>query len=189
MKFNLNNSKGFTLVEIMVVVTIIGILAAVLFTNFDDARKQARDKSRMTSLKEVQLSVELYRAQYGRYPAQGCGTAGSDFAGPGPAGSGSFASCVDYIIGHTAGVNFTPDFMSSLPMDPLSENVSNKGFYYQTNANGTSYKLMAYDVVEALNVTSPDDEFARCPSASGGCSGGVPATTYAVYGGGASANW
>lgn len=188
----LNNSKGFTLVEIMVVVTIIGILAAVLFANFDDARKQSRDKSRMTSLKEVQLSIELYKAQWGRYPAQGCGTVGVQFAGLGPASASTFASCTaagGYIIGHTVGATFMPDFISALPTDPKFENEADRGFYYRTDATGSSYKLMAYDVVEAVNVTSADDEFARCPSVSGGCSGGIPATTYAVYGGGGSANW
>lgn len=192
MKFNLNSSKGFTLVEIMVVVTIIGILAAVLFANFDDARKQSRDKSRMTSLKEMQLSIELYKAQYGRYPAQGCGTVGVQFAGVGPysgSGSGDFYGCAAYVTGHDASASFVPDFISSLPIDPKFEVETDKGFYYMTDATGSSYKLMVNDVVEALFVTSADDEFARCPSVAGGCAGGVPATTYAVYGGGSSANW
>ncbi len=173
------NSWGFTLVELMVVVSIIGIMSSVLYVNYNDAREQARDKVRMTDLKSLQLAIETYKAQHGRYPAQGCGTVGTDFAGPGPVSGGSFASCDVYITG------LTPDFISVLPKDSRSENETNKGFYYKTDTNGTSYKLMVYDSVERFTIISWGDEFARCPKSGGACSGAVPANTYAVYSAGA----
>lgn len=179
--FKKEQAKGFSLIELMVVISIIGILATIGYASFDEARQQSRDKVRMASLKELQLSIELYRAQEGRYPAQGCGGA-STFAGPGP-GGGSFVSCAAYITG------LVPDFISVLPEDPKFEDEANRGFYYQSN--GTSYKLMVYDTVEALFVTSAADELARCPSQSGACSvanGGIPTDTYAVYSQGAE-NW
>ncbi len=183
MKFFMKKNKinGFTLVELMVVISIIGILSAILFTNFNDARMQARDKARMSSLKELQLSIELYKSQNGRYPDQGCGTVGSEFAGPGTAGSGSngLASCSPYIL------NLAPDFISSLPNDPKFEAEAGRGFYYRTDATGSSYKLMLLDTVETHTITSVGDEFSRCPSTGGACASGVPATTYAVYSAGA----
>jgi prepilin-type N-terminal cleavage/methylation domain-containing protein len=168
-------NTGFTLVELMVVVTIIAILSSILFASFGDARAQSRDKARMTALKELQLSIELYKAQNGTYPTQGCGS-GTQFAGPGSATDSSFSSCVTYITG------LVPDFISVLPADTLYENEANRGFYYRSDGN--SYKLMAYDVVETLTVTL-GDEFARCPSTSGACASGIPANTYAVYSAGA----
>ncbi len=182
------NSSGFTLVELMVVVSIIGLMSSILYVNYNDAREQARDKVRMTDLKSLQLAIETYKAQHGRYPAQGCGTVGTSFAGPG-LGTGSFASCDVYITGHAGGVTFTPDFISVLPRDSRFESETNKGFYYMTDTNGTSYKLMVYDSVERFTVTSWGDEFARCPKEEGACTGtnptGVNTETYAVYSAGA----
>ncbi|KXJ97896.1 MAG: Type II secretion system protein G precursor [Parcubacteria bacterium OLB19] len=179
------NSLGFTLVELMVVISIIGIMSSILYVNYSDAREQARDKVRMTDLKSLQLAIETYKAQNGQYPAQGCGTGGpsGDFAGPGP-GTGVFKSCDPYIVG------LTPDFISVLPKDPRSESNIGQGFYY--SSNGTSYKLMVYDSVERLFITSYSDEFARCPKTSTSCSGSNPtganSKTYAVYSNGA-ADW
>ncbi|USN88076.1 MAG: type II secretion system protein [Candidatus Nomurabacteria bacterium] len=177
------NTKAFTLIELLVVIAIIGLLSAILFAAFDDARKQARDKTRLSELKELQLAIQLYKAQNDRYPEQGCGTPGTSFAGPsGGTDSGDKVACgpsVKYILG------LTPDFTATLPTDPKSENEPNKGFYYMTNAAGTAYKLMVYDTVESLAVSSYGDEFARCPRQGGACPTATPADansrTYAVY--------
>jgi prepilin-type N-terminal cleavage/methylation domain-containing protein len=181
---NLKHKKtGFTLIEVMVVIGIIGILSAVLFSNFSDARKISRDKARMTTLKEVQLALELYKAQNGEYPANGCAAADSRFVGPGPAlvsPGYNFTSCDNYISG------LVPDFISELPYD-VFDGETGRGYYYRSN--GSSFKFMAHDVVEIINVTSFGDEFARCPSSGDdGCLNSVPATTYAVYSAGAE-NW
>lgn len=177
------NNKGFTLIELMVAVGIIAVMTAVLSANFSDARAQSRDKARMTSLKELQLSVELYKAQYGHYPKQACGAEGTQFAGPGPGASG-LIECPNYIVGRLAGESFVPDFISALPTDTKVEAEAGKGFYYSSDSAGSSYKIMIKDAVENLTVGS-GDEFARCPSIGGGCAGSIPANTYAVYSAGA----
>lgn len=168
---------GFTLIELMVVVSIVGLLSAAVYANFSDARAQSRDKVRMTALKEVQLALEFYKAQNGVYPAQGCGTPGTQWAGKGSHAAWG-ASCDMYISG------LVPDFISSLPYDPISEDVLSKGYLYMTNTNRSSYKLMAHNVAEQLLISGYGDEFARCPSSSCG-SAGLQPTTYAVYSAGA----
>lgn len=169
---------GFTLIELLVTLSIIGLLTAILYANFDEARKQSRDKTRLSALKEVQLAIEQYKAQVGSYPLAGCGATTAQFAGPGTASASGLISCASgntnfYITG------LAPNYIVKLPFDPKFEFVANKGFYYRSD--GVSYKLMLYDVVESLTVTSFANEYARCPSATGACSSGVPATTYAVY--------
>lgn len=61
-------NKGFTLIEVLVVVAIIGILTAILVANYNDARKNSRDKIRKSDLKSMQLAMELYKAQTDAYP-------------------------------------------------------------------------------------------------------------------------
>ena len=172
-------AKGFTLMELLVTVSIIAILSSALFATYNDAREQARDKLRITDLKEMQVAIELYKAQNDQYPVSGCGASASEFAGPGPASASGFeGDCDVYIVG------LTPDFIDTLTKDSKSENVENNGFYYRSD--GKSYKLMIKDSVETLTVDSYSHEFARCPRQGGACSGSnPPANTYAVYSKGA----
>ncbi len=59
---------GFTLIELMVGVAIIGILASVVFAGLGEARKKARDAQRMSDLQQVQLALRLYKDVHGTYP-------------------------------------------------------------------------------------------------------------------------
>jgi len=60
---------GFTLVEILIVVIILGILAAVVIPQFSDASDDTRGSSAMTNLKTIRSQLQLYRAQHGEaYP-------------------------------------------------------------------------------------------------------------------------
>jgi len=63
----LSTQKGFTLIEILVVVAIIGILAALIFTNFTMIKK-SRDAQRKSDLRKIQTALEHYRADTGLYP-------------------------------------------------------------------------------------------------------------------------
>lgn len=176
--------QGFTLIELMVTIGIIAILSAVLFASYNSAREQARDKLRMSDLKEMQVALELYKAQHGRYPARGCGV-NSQYAGPGPKpvapfDPSNFESCDTYIVGHAAGISFTPDFIDVLPRDPKSEN--GQGYYYRTDTDGTFYKLLSLNAVESLTIGNYSEEFARCPKQGGACSTPNPhPRIYAVY--------
>ncbi len=60
--------KGFTLVELVVVVLIIGIIAAVAAPRMFDTAGDARQNSTRQSLSVIRDAVELYKAQNGNYP-------------------------------------------------------------------------------------------------------------------------
>ncbi len=57
---NLNNQGGFTLIEILVVLAIIILLAALLFPALARARENARRTSCMSNLKQIALSSNMY---------------------------------------------------------------------------------------------------------------------------------
>ncbi len=60
--------RGFTLVEMIVVVAIIAMLVLILVPNFVRARAQAQTASCMMNIKEVATALELYQADNNRYP-------------------------------------------------------------------------------------------------------------------------
>ena len=55
--------RAFTLIEILIVVVILGILAAIVIPQFTDAADDANEASMRSQLQTVRSQVELYRAQ------------------------------------------------------------------------------------------------------------------------------
>jgi len=61
--------NGFTLIELLVVIAIISILAAILFPVFARARESARASSCLSNVKQMGLSIEMYKQDYdSKYP-------------------------------------------------------------------------------------------------------------------------
>jgi len=62
-------SRAFTLVEILIVVVILGILAAIVIPQFTEASDDARDSALKTNLQTVRGQLSLYRVQHnGNWP-------------------------------------------------------------------------------------------------------------------------
>ena len=56
----MKNRKGFTLIELMIVIAIIGILAAMAIPNFQKARGSARQKSCYSNIRIISGAIEMY---------------------------------------------------------------------------------------------------------------------------------
>ena len=56
--------SGFTLVEILIVVVILGILAAIVIPQFTEASTEAKTSSLCTDLQTVRSQIELYKIQH-----------------------------------------------------------------------------------------------------------------------------
>ena len=59
---------GFTLIEILVVIAIIGILVGIVLVAFGGARASARDAVRMSDLRTLEKMLEMYKIEEERYP-------------------------------------------------------------------------------------------------------------------------
>ena len=61
-------SRGFTLVEILIVVIILGILAAIVIPQFTNASTDAKNNSTSSTLQTLRGQIELFKIQHGDTP-------------------------------------------------------------------------------------------------------------------------
>lgn len=150
MKKVLKSKAGFTLIELMVVIGIIGVLSTIVYANLGSARGSSRNAERQSDIRNLQTAIELYKKQYGTYPTAGCGTSPLVIVSE---------SCPTYIE------NLAPEFISVLPKDP--QRGSAAGYSYVTNSAGTVFKVMALDTVES-EVVTVDHDFRSCDTGTNG---------------------
>lgn len=122
------NRKGFTLIEILVVVAIIAILTGSVLVGLGPAQRQGRDARRIGDLRQVQNALELYFAKCGYYPGGAQAGACGAYASIG----NDWAALQGALTGSVIGVN-------SVPNDPSS----GKRYIYGADGTGTSYLLEA----------------------------------------------
>jgi len=63
-----NKQSGFTIVELLIVIVVIGILAALVITTFTGIQQKGRNTERTTDIKAVHSQLEAYYAKNGVYP-------------------------------------------------------------------------------------------------------------------------
>ena len=130
---------GFTLYEVLVVISIVSFLAGIVFGATGPIREQSRDTERQSDLRLVQTALELYKQKYGRYPER-CANS-QNWSGE----SGSNYACDtgnEYIIG------LAPEFIPTLPRDPRPLG-GDTGYMYTVNNDGSVYKFMSKNTVES----------------------------------------
>jgi general secretion pathway protein G len=64
---NIHRKKSFTLIEILVVVTIISVLMAVGVTSYSSINKRSRDTKRKSDIEQIRSALEMYRSDNGSY--------------------------------------------------------------------------------------------------------------------------
>lgn len=74
--------KGFTLIEILVVISIIAILAGIGISVFSGVQKNNRDQARIRDLQAIKQALELYRSDNGDYPVTGNVGVGTTLTNP-----------------------------------------------------------------------------------------------------------
>lgn len=122
--------KGFTLLEILLVIAAIGILAAIVIVAINPNRQlaQTRDAQRRSDTNTLQKALEQYLIETGNYPSgvsenilEVCNS-GSNSIGEGSVNSG----CVDLRV-------LVPTYLAAIPLDPSTTN-SETGYYVWRNS-------------------------------------------------------
>ncbi len=99
-------SKGFTLIEIMVVVVILGILGALIVPNFIGRPDEARVEAAKSDIHAIANALELYRLDNSNYPSS----------------DQNLDALVSEPSGYPEPRNWSPDgYLKKLPRDPWGE--------------------------------------------------------------------
>ncbi|MBC7869077.1 prepilin-type N-terminal cleavage/methylation domain-containing protein [Candidatus Saccharibacteria bacterium] len=102
-----NKQHGFTIVELLIVIVVIGVLASISIVAYSGVQSKARDTVRSNDIAQVKKAIELYYVDNGSYP-----TVGTDNAG--------------YALSSLS-TALVPKYMAKLPVNPL---VGINNYYY-----------------------------------------------------------
>ncbi|MEI7463652.1 MAG: prepilin-type N-terminal cleavage/methylation domain-containing protein [Candidatus Taylorbacteria bacterium] len=143
--FKSESNRGFTLIEMLVVLAIMGILSGIIITNLSSAKSKARDARRVSDISHLQLALQMYLDRCGQYPPV-------DVSGGVGQGGGTYCNR-SYSMA---------DFIATIPT-PTNEAGQTVYGYYRS---GFTYVL--YALLEAPNATVMKDSInsGRYPIAS-----------------------
>ncbi len=114
---------GFTIVELLIVIVVIGILASITIVSFNGVQSRARDTRRSADIHSVQGALELYKLDNGVYPSVGTDNSGYDLS--------------------TLATALVPSYLSKLPVDP--KNTPSYSYVRGTIANDSYAIRMNYE--------------------------------------------
>ena len=130
--------KGFTLIELVIVMAIIATLTALATFNFSQARVRARDIQRKNELKAIQNALELYKND--KMPQE-------------------YPATADFTQSDTTNVLVTGGYMGKLPVDPKEKATDNSWMDYTYNRTDT----LTYTLQACLeNTSDPDATATAC---------------------------
>lgn len=138
----MSRNKGFTLIELIVVIAIIGVLATLIINNLNDARTRARDSKKKQELVALKTGLRLYYNDFQTYPDNAAGNTDILACGTGTAACGGPGNAL---------ATDTATYMKLLP----------EFSYYDQLANGDGFMVK----VALENASDPDltTSQARCP--------------------------
>lgn len=129
--------KGFTIVELLIVIVVIGILAALVITTYNGIQQKGRNTERNTDLKAVQGQLEAYYATNGRYPSN-----------------------TDLGTTSASNVTFIQANMKGLDKEALRDPKAATGSYALVNGTTATANVYAYEATDdsggACNNTTTD---------------------------------
>ena len=158
-------NKAFTLVELIIVVTILGIMAAIVIPTFQGNVATAKESASKTNLMTIRTQIELYKLQHNGYPPGYVAGAGA------PVGTVSLQLIGTTMVDGTASPSTVPSapflygpYLKSIPKNSFN-NLSTIVYVAEATAfsdavDGTSsgwlYKKETGEI--AMNMTGADSE-------------------------------
>lgn len=150
--------SGFTIVELLIVIVIIGILATLVIVTFSGVQQRARDSERKTDINAVAGQLEAFYANKGYYPPK------VDFE------SASFRSTNEIRIDDKAFADpsspNTKTFTAGIAPDPVPSGTARTYYYQALNSDDTACTTAAaqcakYTVSASLEGNDPTKLYRR----------------------------
>lgn len=167
--------RGFTIVELLIVIVIIGILASITIVAYNGIQGRARDSARISDINAIRKALEVYKSFNGEYPEEN--VAGWEYSHTDPQ---NFISALKPYLGKT-------------PVDPVNDAANY--YYYHRYAAGTSSWGVTCPVVRGdyyvIGVLGLDNSSGTSISPGWNCENGsavstnsswVPAATRGAWG-------
>ncbi|MBI5613613.1 prepilin-type N-terminal cleavage/methylation domain-containing protein [Candidatus Gottesmanbacteria bacterium] len=131
MKYQKSNifSRGFTLMELLIVIALLGILIVVGLGSFQSATRKSKDSQRKANLKSVSVALEAYFNDAGAYPADD---------GQGHMVITDCSSSYSYCPWGSPMKNTATTYMALLPSDPGAN-----AYWYIAGTSNASYQMYA----------------------------------------------
>lgn len=151
----IKNFMGFTLIELIVVITILVILWTIAFTSLTGFQSSARDSDRITTLENIDSWLSIFQIQSGYYPFP-------EANGSNPVLTGSINGVIYSYLGVIGDSTSRIVKMNKLPLDPLSGTVyvyavSSDKKYYQTAT--TLENTLSYNIPSIVPVVYADTSY------------------------------
>lgn len=129
----MKNKSGFTLVEVLIVISIIGLLASIILVGLGGFRSKGRDTRRIADLSTIRLGLEAYYSKEGQYPSDG-----------------NWDNLEKQLRDAGVGIN-------NIPNDPLSGRSEQEKYVYDVSSDRQSYVVRAQ--LEDANAAQLRDDF------------------------------
>ncbi len=121
-----NHKKGFTFIELLVVISIIGVLSTVVLASLNSARAKARDAKREKDAYELRTALSMYFTDHGNFPL--CDL----YEGVEPDG-GFVVRSNEALWNSCLGLKLNP-YIKEVPQDPNGSSY----YYYSCNSSSSS---------------------------------------------------
>lgn len=143
---------GFTLVELLVTISIIAILSAIGLVIYSSVIKQGRDSKRQSDLRSIQSALEQYYADQLFYPTESVDGKGLDNQ-LGKTPPQSFTNAV----GNPSLSIGTKVYMNVLPEDPVYKQGSGRYYYWAdpSGCDNSTTKCTSYCLYAKLENSNP----------------------------------
>lgn len=120
MKFFTSQKKGFSLIQLLVVLAILGLLTSVVLANMQQVRMKARDAQRISDIDNIQLALRLYKDANGTYPDCDSGMMLGE-------GATTPSGCINNVDTALA------PYMTKVPADPLTSSGTAYKYWYDSD--------------------------------------------------------